>query len=40
MAEGLSTIRESIEGTTFIEIGRYAKEHDIDMIVLGTQRIY
>ncbi len=36
MAEGLVIVRQSIEGTAFMEIGRYAKENDIDMIVLGT----
>lgn len=30
------TVRQLVEGTPFVEIVRYAKEHNIDLIVLGT----
>jgi nucleotide-binding universal stress UspA family protein len=29
-------VRACLVGTTFVEIIRYAKEHDVDMIVMGT----
>ncbi len=32
----LSIVRSVIKGTPFIETVRYAKEHDIDLIVIGT----
>jgi universal stress protein A len=35
-AEGLTVVRETRQGPPFLEIIRYAKEHDIDLIVIGT----
>jgi nucleotide-binding universal stress UspA family protein len=35
-AEGRRVIRKVLEGTAFVEIIRYAREHDVDLIVLGT----
>lgn len=34
--EKLSLTRSVVMGTPFVETVRYAKEHDIDLIVLGT----
>jgi len=34
--EDLSVVRATADGPPFVEIIRYAKEHDIDMIVIGT----
>ncbi|MCA9079552.1 MAG: universal stress protein [Planctomycetaceae bacterium] len=34
--EGVEVKREVLIGTAFLEIIRYAKEEDIDMIVIGT----
>ncbi len=34
--EGLDVKRIVLTGTPFLEIIRYAREHDIDMIVIGT----
>lgn len=36
LADGLSVHREVVSGTPFLEIIRYAREHDIDLIVIGT----
>lgn len=35
-AEGQSVVRTRVSGTPFLEIIRYAKQNDIDMIVMGT----
>lgn len=35
-AEGLSVVREIRQGPPFVEIIRYAREKDIDLIVTGT----
>ncbi len=34
--EGLSIVQEIREGPPFLEIIRYAKENDVDLMVLGT----
>lgn len=34
--EGQSVVRTRVSGTPFLEIIRYAKQNDIDMIVMGT----
>lgn len=34
--EGLTVVRATGEGSPFVEIVRYARENDIDLIVLGT----
>jgi nucleotide-binding universal stress UspA family protein len=35
-AAGKSIVRVCRQGTPFLEIVRYAKEHEMDLIVLGT----
>lgn len=35
-ASGLSVVRATRDGTPFVEIIRYAKENDVDLIVMGT----
>jgi len=35
-AEGRSVVRKRLSGKPFLEIIRYAKHNDIDMIVMGT----
>ncbi len=35
-AAGRSIVKATVEGTPFLEIIRYAKQHDIDLIVVGT----
>jgi len=35
-AKDRAVIRATTDGPTFVEIVRYAKKHDIDMIVIGT----
>jgi len=35
-AAGCTIVRETRQGPPFLEVVRYAKEHDIDMIVIGT----
>lgn len=34
--EGRKVIKTTAEGATFLEIIRYARKHDIDLIVMGT----
>lgn len=34
--KGLTVLREVREGNPFAEVTRYAKEHDIDLIIMGT----
>lgn len=34
--DGHAVVKAFIEGAPFVEIVRYAREHDIDLIVLGT----
>ena len=36
VADGRAAVRATAEGPTFLEILRYAKENDIDLIVMGT----
>ena len=36
LAQGLTIKREVLSGTPFLEIIRYARKHEIDLIVLGT----
>ena len=36
MIEGLTVQRKVLTGTPFLEVIRYAREHDIDLIVIGT----
>jgi nucleotide-binding universal stress UspA family protein len=36
MADGVTVVRQSLEGSAFLEITRYAKENSIDLIILGT----
>ena len=36
MAKKLKVVRATAQGTTFVEIVRYVKEHKIDLIVIGT----
>ncbi len=35
-AEGRTIVKTVVEGPAFVEIVRYAREHEIDLIVLGT----
>lgn len=34
--EGITVVREAMDGIAFIEIARYAKDKSIDLIVMGT----
>ncbi len=36
LPEDFPVVRDVIQGTPFLEIIRYAKQHDIDLIVMGT----
>jgi len=36
LGDGISVVREVISGVPFLEIVRYAREQDVDMIVIGT----
>lgn len=35
-AKGRDIVRAIVEGSPFVQIVRYAKEHEIDLIVMGT----
>ena len=35
-AEGRKVVKATAEGPPFLEIIRYAKQHDVDLIVMGT----